>query len=104
MRLMLGTDDCATLLVEVANNYNADKFEFWVINGAWDGSFVDGHITIFHPWSSSSSLDKVKILTDNQDRLRGEYIDVFENIDNEDYVAPEYEHLSYADMYDDIPF
>ena len=105
MRLMLGTKGMPSLLVDVADDFDLDLFEFWVINGAWKGKYIDGWITIYGaPGGDFSSLDRVEILTDNQDRLRGDYQDVFDNFDNVDYVAPKREPVVFVDMDDDIPF
>lgn len=92
MRLMLGTKDCPSLLVDVKQEYDPAHFDFWVVNGAWDGTYYNGYVTVHHPWNPHSSLDKVEILCDNQDRLRSvpsyDYQEVFNNFDNPDYVAP----------------
>ena len=113
MRLMLGTVDRPSLLVTVEEDYNPANFKFRVINGAWDGQFINGNITVFgSPGGDFSSLDKIEILTDNQDRLRcdftkfGDYNTVFANFDNIEYVAPAYKYTKedFADMDDDIPF
>ncbi len=106
MRLMLGNKERSSLLVDVANDFDLDIFEFWVVNGAWKGKYIDGWITIYGaPGGDFSSLDRVEILSDNQDRLRGDYNDVFDNFDNVDYVAPEYKKVYVDDMMDDdIPF
>jgi hypothetical protein len=89
-------------------------FNFHVINGAWEGTFHNGNITVHEPYEPHSrhhdpfsSLDKVEILTDNQDRLRGEYQTVFANFDNVDYIAPTCPplKLDFGDDEDDtIPF
>ena len=108
MRLMLGTKDQPSLLVNIEQEHSPTHFEFWVVNGAWTGTFNNGYITIWGaPSGDFSSLDKIEILTDNQDRLRcgaGEYQTVFDNFDNPDYIAPEYKKAVFADMDDDIPF
>ena len=104
MRLMLGTLGTPSLLVSIEQEYSPTHFEFWVVNGAWEGTFYNGYVTVHHPWNPHSSLDKVEILTDNQDRLRGDYQEVFNNFNNVDYVAPEYKKIYFADMDDDIPF
>ena len=106
MRLMLGSKDNPSLLVDVSEDFDLDIFEFWVVNGAWKGKYIDGWITIYGaPGGDFSSLDRVEILTDDQDRLRGDYNDVFNNFDNVDYVAPKSEPVVFADMMDDdIPF
>ena len=104
MRLMLGTKDTPSLLVFIQQEKSPSEFDFWVINGAWEGTFYNGYVTVHHPYNPHSSLDKVEILCDNQDRLRGEYQDVFDNFDNVDYVAPKREPVVFADMDDDIAF
>ena len=106
MRLMLGTKERPSLLVDIEQEYSPTHFEFWVINGAWEGTFYNGHVTVYGcPSGDYSSLDKVEVLTDNQDRLRGDYQDVFNNFDNPEYVAPKPEKVVLpADWDDDIPF
>jgi hypothetical protein len=45
------------------------------------------------------------ILSDNQDRLRGDYQEVFDNFHNPDYVAPKPEKVVLpSDWDDDIAF
>lgn len=96
MRLMLGTKDQPSLLVNIQQEYSPTNFDFWVVNGAWEGTYTNGYITIHHPWNPHSSLEKVEILCDNQDRLRSSgwsggyhsYQEVFDNFDNPDYVSP----------------
>ena len=110
MRLMLGTQERPSLLVNVDDDYNPEHFVFWVVNGAWDGTYTNGYITVHHPWEPFSSLDKMEILTDNQDRLRssdwyGEYNEVFANFSNPNYVAPKQQPVKYPSNWDDdIPF
>jgi hypothetical protein len=114
MRLILGTKDNPRLLVEVHQEYSPTHFEFWVINGAWEGTFYNGYITIYGcPSGDFSSLDQVEILTDNQDRLRTTgwhddpergYQSVFDNFHNPNYVAPKPKPVIFEDMDDDIPF
>lgn len=111
MRLMLGTAERPSLLVDVDEDYDPTHFKFYVINGGWEGTFYNGYVTVHHPWNPHSSLDKVEILTDNQDRLRcgqrgssNDYNDVFENFDNPDYVAPLYTYNREFLEDDDIPF
>ena len=109
MRLMLGTPGNPSLLVTVEDNFDPAKFEFRVINGAWNGVFTNGHMTVLgNPCGSWSSLDVTHILTEDQDRLRGnnswDYQTVFNNFDNPAYVGPEWEKVVYNDMDDDIPF
>jgi hypothetical protein len=103
MLLMLGTKDNPSLLVNIEKEYTPTHFEFWVVNGAWKGTYTNGHVTVWH-WEPWSELSKTEILCDNQDRLRGEYQEVFDNFDNVDYVAPKREPVVFADMDDDIPF
>lgn len=107
MRLMLGTKDQPRLLVNVQRKHDRlAHFEFWVVNGAWHGSFYNGHVTVWNPPSGSwTDLDKIDILCNNQDRLRGEYHDVFYNFDNVDYVAPSpQKFVQPAGWDDDIAF
>ena len=103
---MLGTKDRPSLLVDIEQEHSPTHFEFWVVNGAWEGTFYNGHVTVYGcPSGDYSSLDKVEVLTDNQDRLRGDYQDVFNNFDNPEYVAPKPEKVVLpADWDDDIPF
>ena len=57
--------------------------------------------------ATSSSLEKVEILCDNQDRLRcsiGEYQEVFNNFSDLDYIAIKPKVVKFDDMDDDIPF
>ena len=108
MRLMLGSNNEPSLLVDVKSDYDPLKFNFYVINGGWDGSFSNGFISIHGcPNGDYSSLDKFEILTDNKDRLRGEYSEVFYNFNNPEYIAPQYikpDDDFDDDFDDDIPF
>jgi hypothetical protein len=112
MRLMLGNVGNPSLLVSVDDNYDPQNFKFRVINGAWDGVFYKGHITVLGiPGGGDySDLDITEILTDNQDRLRcnftifDDYNTVFINFHDENYVAPQYKQVKFDDMDDDIPF
>jgi hypothetical protein len=109
MRLMLGTPGKPSLLVTVDDDFNPTSFDFSVINGAWAGEFTHGHVTVFMPRGDDwSSLDIPYILTEDQDRLRGnnswDYQTVFDNWDNPAYVGPVWEKVVYADMDDDIAF
>lgn len=106
MRLMLGTQTAPSLLVTVQQERTATDFDFRVVNGLWEGTYTDGHITVWGcPGGDFSSLDNVEILTDNQDRLRGEYDDVFYNFDNPDYIAPVTVNVVTPSSWDDdIPF
>ena len=103
MRLMLGTKEYPSLLVDIEQEYTPTHFEFYVVNGAWAGTFYNGHVTVWHPDRPWTELSKTEILCDNQDRLRGKYQDVFDNFDNPNYVAPAPKAL--PDWWDDdIPF
>lgn len=108
MRLMLGTLERPSLLVSVHQEHSSNHFEFWVINGCWDGTFNNGHVTVWHPDNPWTDLEKTEILSDNQDRLRcgrDEYQEVFNNFDNPDYVAPKpIKFEQPASWDDDIPF
>lgn len=103
MRLMLGTKDQPSLLVDVEQEKSPTEFDFWVVNGAWQGTYTNGYVTIHHPDRPWTELEKIEILTDNQDRLRGDYQEVFNNFGDPDYVAPKPKKVeSFWD--DDIPF
>lgn len=109
MRLMLGTPGNPVLLVRVENDYESTYFKFTVINGAWHGLFTDGYITIYGaPSGDFSSLDKMEILTANQDRLRGEdawdYQTVFNNFHDPNYVGGWEPVTKFNFEDDDIPF
>ena len=109
MRLMLGTVDHPSLLVDIQQEFSPTHFEFWVVNGCWEGTYTNGYVTVWHPDNPWSNLDKTEILCDNQDRLRttgewGGYQAVFDNFDNPNYVAPKREPVVFHDMDDDIPF
>lgn len=105
MRLMLGTLDQPSLLVELEQEKPPTEFDFWVVNGAWRGTFTNGYITVWDcPTGDFSSLEKIEILSDNPDRLRGDYQEVFNNFDNLDYVAPRREVVWFDATDDDIPF
>jgi hypothetical protein len=105
MRLMLGTKEQPSLLVDIEQEKSPTEFDFWVVNGAWHGTYTNGHITVWDPPAGSwSKLDIAEILCDNQDRLQGDYQEVFNNFHNPDYVAPRREPVVFHDMDDDIPF
>lgn len=105
MRLMLGTTDQPSLLVELEQKKSPTEFDFWVVNGAWRGTFYNGYTTVWDcPSGDFSSLEKIEILSDNQDRLRGDYQEVFNNFDDPDYVAPRREVVWFDATDDDIPF
>ena len=107
---MLGTAERPSLLVNIKQEYSPTHFDFWVVNGAWEGTFYNGYVTVHHPYNPHSSLDKVEILCDNQDRLRssdwgGGYQEVFDNFNNPDYVAPKPKQVKLPEHWDDdIPF
>jgi hypothetical protein len=109
MRLMLGTKDKPSLLVTIEQEKSPTEFDFWVINGAWKGTYANGHVTVWHPDYPWSELEKTEILCDNQDRLRTvphyEYQEVFDNFHDETYVAPKPKPVEYPSSWDDdIPF
>ncbi len=106
---MLGTNDNPSLLVDVQQEFSPTHFEFWVVNGCWEGTYTNGYVTVWHPYEPWSNLDKTEILCDNQDRLRttgewGGYQEVFDNFHNPNYIAPKREPVVFHDMDDDIPF
>jgi len=107
---MLGHNEQPSLLVNIQQEFSPTHFEFWVVNGAWEGTYTNGHVTVWHPDEPWSSLDKTEILCDNQDRLRttgewGGYQEVFNNFHNPDYVAPKPEKVELPECWDDdIPF
>jgi hypothetical protein len=106
MRLMLGTADQPSLLVELEQEKSPTEFDFWVVNGALCGTFTNGCITVWDcPSGDFSSLKKIEILTDNQDRLRGDYQTVFDNFNNPNWIAPRREKATLPpDWDDDIAF
>ena len=102
---MLGTQNEPTLLVDVAEFRGPTNFDFCVVNGCWDGTFYNGHVTVWRPDGPWTDLDKTEILTDNQDRLRGSYRDVFWHFHDSSYVASKpNEYPIPSDRDDDIPF
>jgi hypothetical protein len=107
---MLGTLGNPSLLVTVEDNFDPSKFEFRVINGAWDGVLTNGHVTVLGiPGGGDySDLDITHILTEEQDRLRGnsswDYQTVFDNFNNPAYVGPVWATPHWEDMDDDIAF
>lgn len=106
-KLMLGRAGVPDLLVEIEEHYSPTHFDFWVFNGAWEGTYTNGYVTVWGcPTGNYTSLDKIEILTDNQDRLRGNYNDVFANFHDETYTGPVLKDTSdlFADADDDIPF
>lgn len=105
MRLMLGFAEQPSLLVSVDDNYNPECFKFWVVNGCWNGRLTSGYLTVFYPDGTGISYidKKLEILLSNQERLRGEYQDVFDNWYNPEYVGPVPKEVP-ADWDDEIPF
>ena len=104
MRIMLGPNNTPSLLVNVEQEYAPDHFEFWVVNGAWSGTFYQGKITVWHPYNPWTDLVDLSVLSRNQDRLRGDYQPVFDNWSNPHWRAPKpqpQEHLAWDD---DIAF
>jgi len=106
---MLGTKDKPSLLVNIEQEKSPTEFDFWVVNGAWKGTYTNGHVTVWHPDYPWSDLEKTEILCDNQDRLRSVphygYQEVFDNFHDESYVAPKPKPVEYpASWDDDIPF
>lgn len=103
MRYMLGKDyDQPSILVEVEKEVK-DGFHFWVVNGAWTGKYTytnleEGSIFIDY---TKESVENVFVLSTNQDRLRGDYQDVFDNWENESYVAPIPKVVQLPDDWDD---
>lgn len=103
-RLMLGSEKSPVLLVSVKDSYNPLHFDFFVINGSWNGYFDNGVITVKAPNGDFISDKNMSIICDNQDRLRGtSYQEVFDNFSNENYVAP-LEVLKVVLDEDEIPF
>lgn len=101
MRLMLGFNGNPSLLVDVTKYHSDGSFDFWVVNGAWDGVFNKGIVTVNY----TKEDIECTILTDNQDRLRGSYEEVFANFHNESYVAPmPLKHSTRTWWDDDVPF
>ena len=110
IRLMLGRGITPDLLVEVVSQYNPDMFGFHVVNGCWNGVFTNGYITVRGcAGGDYTSIDTtLNIICNDQDRLGGDYNDVFSNFDNIHYVSPnKTTHriaTGFDDMDDDIPF
>jgi len=104
MRLMLGHENEPDLLVEVEDHYDSRVFKFWVVNGAWEGIFDHGKLFVIDHYDNQPVSHTAMILCDNQDRLRGNYQDVFCNFKNENYVTPMHRRISFDDIDDDIPF
>ena len=108
-RVMLGRDGKPDLLVEAeSSTFQTGSFDFEVVSGYWKGHFhQNGMISIFGcPGGAWSTFDDAPlvVLTTNQDRLRGQYMDVFENFDDPKYTAPQEPTHGYDFFDDDIPF
>lgn len=104
IRLMLGHVE-PSLLVEVNSDYNPTNFNFFVVNGYWYGSFDCGQVRVNDRYNDEV-VANCTILSSDQDRLRGDYNDVFDNFHDVNYRAPtpESRNYSFDDMDDDIPF
>lgn len=95
MRLMLGRTGQPDLLVSVEDYSNKNEFTFSVVNGNWQGKFINGFITIQDaPSGAYTSLIKMEVLCDDQDRLYGK------NTFDYNTVFYEYENLHYKTKYD----
>jgi hypothetical protein len=104
-RVMLDYGDGnPNLLVSITQEHAIDHFDFRVINGAWDGVFNRGRITVMCAEPFSVIDYRVNVICDNQDRLRGAYDDVFANFWDVDWVAPDYAKMIAEEYDDDIPF
>ena len=91
MRLMLGLNKKPHLLVSVKDFKDLNSFSFWVINGAWEGQFLNGKVSILKaPLGAYTSLEKYDVLTTDEKRLAGPYNIVFDNFSNENFVSPHY--------------
>ncbi len=97
---MIGIGSSAELLVDVVDNYNPVNFNFYVVNGNWEGFFIAGEV--YYSDRIGCIGTNYQILTSNQDRLRGDYNTVFNNFDNINYIAPHYK--KYTLYEDNIPF
>jgi hypothetical protein len=82
-RLMLGHNGTASLLVEVRKRFSETDFIFHVINGAWDGRYVDGRIFLdidvrvremdpvtYVLQENAEYIDGYEIVSDDQKLLR----------------------------------
>lgn len=100
---MLGSES-PSLLVETQSDDRND-FVFYVVNGAWYGSFKDGRLTVKCPFGDFCILEHITILCDDQSRLGGrDYQKVFDNFHNPDWKSPVVQTPTYDDIDDDIPF
>jgi hypothetical protein len=119
MRLMLGYnyrgDGRASLLVEVDEKLyreNPKNFKFYVVNGCWYGDFEYGKVVAYYGERRNSVASVARgyfVMSEEQDRLRGDYqCDyqcVFNNFHDPTYVAPLPQKINYSEFWDDdIPF
>lgn len=106
MRLILGVKD-PYLLVEVKSSFDPDHFEFYVINGGWAGKYFFGDIIVYGNDYDEVVAREVKILCDNQSRLKGHYGDVFNRLRHKEFATSNFilaqEHYV-PDPDDDVPF
>lgn len=104
MRLMIGDENEPRILVEVENWYDPRVFKFWVVNGAWYGTFDNGKVRVEGKYGDGPVTYTAKILCDDQNRLRGDYQTVFNNFSKVDYEAPRLKRVDISDLDDDTPF
>lgn len=106
-RLMLGaSQDKPDLLVEVTKSIDENTFSFLVVNGLWHGEYTNGFITVWYgDGTGVTHIDThLKVLCDNQERLDGNYQDVFENFHDASYRYKRAEKVTQEFFDDDIPF
>lgn len=100
MRMMLGFGDKPMYLIDVEpKHFESENFPFEVVNGAHWAEYRNG-------WVHSQYVNpfKVDILSKDQNRLRGSYLEVFNNWDNPDYRIPVSKVDMPPDWDDNIPF
>lgn len=104
MRVMLGRCNKPPSLLVDMDSCSLPQ-SFWVINGAWPGVLhKNGEITIIHPTEPYSTFGaNYSVVCSDEDRLRGDYQDVFDNFDNPNYIAPK-SKIVFDDLDDDIAF
>lgn len=103
IRLMVSYSDDGKnpdLLVSVRADYDPLNYKMHVINGGWDSVVLNGRT---RPLPHMEEIP-IKIICSDQDRLRGNYTDVFNNYHDVNYVAPQDTFVDFSDMDDDIPF
>jgi hypothetical protein len=103
IRLMVSHSDegdTPDLLVSVLADYDPLKFRMYVINGGWNSEVINGKT---RPLQHMEEIP-IKIICSDQDRLRGDYNEVFNNYHDVNYVAPQDTFVDFSDMDDDIPF